>query len=240
MKNIKCKISDYNILFKSDVKNLEILLKKFLCNFVAHDISVDVLDKDIEYEKKGDIGNISYGSIQRLSAFRKLAEALPTHNAFVLHSATFDVDGVGVAFAAHSGTGKTTHMNLWQQLLGDKMTIVNGDKPIVRFFDEEPNTPYAYGTPWNGKEKLGCNMKTPLKHICFIERSKENFVEKMEPKEAIDRIFNQVYMPKDPVAVMKTTELINRLIHSCSLWKINCNMDISAAETAYNTIFKEK
>ena len=68
------------------------------------------------------------------SFLRKLAEWLPLHDAFVLHSATFDVDGVGVVFAAHSGTGKTTHMLLWQKLLGDKMTIVNGDKPIVRFF----------------------------------------------------------------------------------------------------------
>ena len=68
--------------------------------------------------------------------FRAFAEQLPHYNAFVLHSATFDVSGVGVAFAAHSGTGKTTHMMLWQKLLGERMTIVNGDKPIVRFFDE--------------------------------------------------------------------------------------------------------
>ena len=80
------------------------------------------------------------------AAYTDIAEKIPLSNAFVLHSATIDVEGVGVAFSAHSGTGKTTHMNLWQELLGDKMVVVNGDKPIVRFFDEEPNQPYAYGT----------------------------------------------------------------------------------------------
>ena len=59
----------------------------------------------------------------------------------------------------------------------------------------------------------------------------------MEPSEAVDLIFNQVYMPKDPMGALATMQLINRLINSCSLWKIRCNMDITAAETAYNEIF---
>ena len=183
--------------------------------------------------------NSQYYDLEITDLSRQLAEWLPNNGAFVLHSACFDVDGVGVAFAAHSGTGKTTHMNLWQELLGDRMTIVNGDKPIVRFFEDEPETPYAYGTPWNGKERLGCNMRTPLKHICFIERSETNYVEKMEKSDVIDRIFNQVYMPKDPIAVMNTMQLIDRLLSCCNLWTIHCNMDPTAAEVAYKTIFNK-
>jgi len=175
---------------------------------------------------------------EMLIIHHKLAEWLPLHNAFVLHSACFDIDGVGIAFTAHSGTGKTTHMNLWQKLLGDKMVIVNGDKPIVRFFDDEPEAPYAYGTPWCGKEQLGCNMRTKLQHICFIERSETNFVEPMEKADAIERIFNQVYKPSDPVAVMKTMQLIDRLLSCCKLWTIHCNMEDEAAEVAYNTIIR--
>lgn len=193
--------------------------------------------KDIDEERAVSPLNTKTGQLKFMNSYRKLAEWLPLHNAFVLHSATFDVDEVGVAFAAHSGTGKTTHMNLWQEYLGDKMVIVNGDKPIVRFFDDEPETPYAYGTPWNGKERLGCNMRTPLKHICFIERSETNYVEQVDKKDAIDRIFNQVYMPKDPMAVANTMQLIDRLLSCCKLWTIHCNMEPQAAEIAYKTIF---
>ena len=167
----------------------------------------------------------------------EIAEWLPLHNAFLMHGATFDYDGTGVIFTAHSGTGKTTHMLLWQQLLGDKMTVVNGDKPIVRFFEDEPETPYAYGTPWCGKEQLGCNMRTPLKHICFIERSDKNSCEPMEKADAVNLIFNQVYMPKDPAAMMNTIQLIDRLLSCCKLWKIRCNMEPDAAETSFNAIF---
>ena len=198
-----------------------------------------ISESDVERERK-TAPEVGYRSVYEYTAVsRKLAEWLPLHDAFVLHSATFDVEGEGVAFAAHSGTGKTTHMNLWQEYLGKKMVVVNGDKPIVRFFENEPEQPYAYGTPWNGKERLGCNMRTPLKHICFIERSETNFVEKADKKEVIDRIFNQVYMPKDPVAVIKTMKLIDRLLSSCDLWIIHCNMEKEAAEVAYKTVFNK-
>lgn len=60
----------------------------------------------------------------------------------------------------------------------------------------------------------------------------------MGKQEAVNLIFNQVYMPKDSAAAVETMKLINRLISSCRLWKIKCNMDIEAAETAYNKIFE--
>ena len=212
---------------------------EFVSTAQKSDVVVSCSEEEKEIERNGDY-TIKKKLLEVLVLHRKLAEWLPLHNAFVLHSACFDVGGVGVAFAAHSGTGKTTHMNLWQQLLGDKMVVVNGDKPIVRFFDDEPETPYAYGTPWNGKERLGCNMRTPLKHICFIERSKTNFVESVKKEDVIKLIFNQVYMPKDPVAVMNTMQLIDRLLSCCNLWKIHCNMEPQAAEIAYETIFNAK
>lgn len=233
------KLADFNIDLTYLYDYIKIQTEGFKTIGCRPDLYLINTDIDIEIENKQSDEFYSWSYLESIATYRKIAEWLPNNNSFVFHSACFDVEGVGVAFAAHSGTGKTTHMLLWQKYLGDKMTVVNGDKPIVRFFEDEPNTPYAYGTPWNGKENLGCNMRTPLKHICFIERSETNYVEKIESKDAIDRIFNQVYMPKDPIAVMNTISLINRLIDCCDLWVIHCNMDISAAETAYNTIFNQ-
>ncbi len=234
-------VSDFNIEINNKKQRIEIMTVDYPvkdeCNNI--DFKTTISEEEMFFEDGLDKETYTRGYLEYIALFRKLAEWLPLHGAFVLHSACFDVDGVGVAFAAHSGTGKTTHMRLWQELLGDKMTIVNGDKPIVRFFDTEPEVPYAYGTPWCGKENLGCNMRTPMKHICFIERAEENSCEPMDASEAIDLIFNQVYMPKDPMAVVNTMQLINRFISSCKLWKIKCNMDISAAEVAYKAIFPE-
>ncbi len=224
-----------------ELQNIDSSLKNrffhdYLCNNkVGSPINIDDTDfakiiEEFGEEMPSDVAiNLAY--------HKKVADCLPLHDAFLLHSACFDVDGVGVAFAAHSGTGKTTHMLLWQKLLGDRLKIVNGDKPIIRFFEDDPASPYAYGTPWCGKERLGCNMRTPLRHICFIERAEENSCTPINASDAVNRIFNQVYMPADPKAAACTLELVNRLLSSCKLWLIRCNMDISAAETSYNAIF---
>ncbi len=239
MNTVNCKIADFNISFENDIKYYDRIMREYTAEFDSPDFAFGISDDDIKYEKEiyREEAEVNHPSVfKKIVLFRKLSEELPKHNAFVLHSACFDVDGVGVAFAAHSGTGKTTHMNLWQKLLGDKMTVVNGDKPIVRFFDDEPQTPYAYGTPWSGKERLGCNMRTPLKHICFIERSETNYVDKMDKNSVVDRLIKQVYMPKDPVALINTMALVDRLLSCCDFWIIHCDMKPEAAEVAYNTI----
>lgn len=221
-------------------KTFKIIATPYITSSRKYDLFINVSDNDLDIEQNyAERENMGRGKLHSSAVQRKIAEWLPFNNAFLLHSACFDVDGVGVAFAAHSGTGKTTHMRLWQELLGDKMVVVNGDKPIVRFFEDEPETPYAYGTPWNGKEKLGCNMRTKLKHICFIERSEKNYVEPIGKADVIDRIFNQVYQPRDPMAVINTMKLIDRLLSCCNLWIIHCNMEKEAAEIAYKSIFEK-
>lgn len=201
------------------------------------DFQIRLSEPDLQTEISMLKRSCTYGELENVCFLRKVSEVLPERDALLLHSALFEVDGVGIAFAAHSGTGKTTHLRLWQELLGDKLCIVNGDKPIVRFFAEEPDVPYAYGNPWRGKEGYGCNKRTPLKHICFIERAQENSIVPMKKEDVVDRLFDQAYMPHHPMGVMKTMELIDRLLSSCQLWQINCNMDLSAAQTAYEGIF---
>ena len=232
------RIADFDINFEKDTNRTKEAYADYVSESNTFDFPLTITKEEVLAYQGGKDTYIYKDSVM-VYYHKKLAEELPLHNAFVLHSATFDVDGVGVAFAAHSGTGKTTHMNLWQQLLGEKMVVVNGDKPIVRFFEDEPEQPYAYGTPWMGKESLGCNMRTPLKHICFIERSETNYVEKLDKKSAINRIFNQVYKPAHPIAVMNTMQLIDRLLSCCDLWIIHCNMEPEAAEVAYKTIFNK-
>lgn len=228
------RISDFIIGLEDNEK----LKKRYENNGLLTDITSDITIHITEYDLKAEVGGEKYRNRSiDLAIQRKIAEWLPLQDAFLLHSACFDVNGSGVAFSAHSGTGKTTHMLLWQKLLGDKMTVVNGDKPIVRFFDDEPETPYAYGTPWCGKENLGCNMRTPLKHICFIERAEQNSCEPMEKGDAVNLIFDQVYMPKNPAAMAQTLQLIDRLLSCCTLWKIKCNMEPQAAEVSFGAIF---
>ena len=120
---------------------------------------------------------------------------------------------------------------LWRQYLGEKAVMVNDDKPLIRITDEGA---FVCGTPYCGKHGIGSNITVPLKAVCILTRSEENWIRKAEASEVRPMLLQQSYRPADPIQLMKTLDLVDRLAESVSLYILGCNMDISAAETAYN------
>lgn len=234
MGNTVYSLADFNVEIKNTYGGIETFLKNYVTQCENTDFKISVNDSDIAFEASSTDGEFKKPYLERLAVYRKFAEWLPMHNAFLMHGAVFETNGVGTILCAPSGTGKTTHMLLWKELLKDKLTVINGDKPIIRFKED---TPFAYVTPWCGKENLGGNKKTALKNICFIKRSNINSTETISKNDAVDLIFKQIYMPKSSTEIVKTLELVNKLISVCNIYVINCNTDISAAKTAYLKIF---
>lgn len=233
----KAIIADIKIEFQSNYGNVRAICRPFADEFEKPDIVIKTEKEEAEeLHRENPIEGCYDGYYEGTVAFRKLSEKLEKFDAFVFHGASFAVDDKGIIFCALSGTGKTTHMMLWQKLLGDKMTVVNGDKPIIRFINGEP---YIYGTPWNGKEHLGYNGKARLNHICFIERSITNEVIPLDESEISKRLSTQMVQPTTPIGVLKNLEFIDELKKKCKMWLIRCNMDPEAASVSYNTIFKE-
>ena len=74
---------------------------------------------------------------------------MPLYGAFLMHAAVVEVDGIAYVFTAPSGTGKSTHVQLWLDHFGPRARVLNGDKPLFRF---EGNTLYACGTPGRARK----------------------------------------------------------------------------------------
>ena len=49
----------------------------------------------------------------------------------MLHSSAVVADGKAYLFTADSGTGKSTHTQLWPRMFGDRAYILNDDKPAL-------------------------------------------------------------------------------------------------------------
>lgn len=175
----------------------------------------------------------SRGYLESVCAYRKLCVQLPLFDAMLLHGSVISCDGRGIAFLARSGVGKTTHTMLWKRVYGERIRIINGDKPIIRFWD---GVPFAYGTPWAGKEKLQSNARVQLTDICLIERSPVNSVTKADPVDCIDFLMQQILHPSEPTAAEKTLGLLDGLLSGCNLWVIKCNVSDEAAIIAHDTI----
>ena len=146
----------------------------------------------------------------------------------LFHGSVIAVDGVGYLFTAKSGTGKSTHTRLWREYFGERAVMVNDDKPLLHIAD----TVTAYGTPYNGKHRLGTNTSVPLKAICILTRAENNHIEPIT-REQYTMLLQQVYRPADMLKMVKTLELVDRLADGVKLYRLGCNMDISAAKVAY-------
>jgi hypothetical protein len=148
-----------------------------------------------------------------------------------MHCAVIEYEGNGYAFAAQSGTGKSTHVSLWQKRFGNDVRIINGDKPIMRFYEDGL---YAFGTPWCGKEGYNENDSVKLKGICFLERDTVNRISRITPKEAVTRIFHQVLTPSDLETLDALFPLLDRMLREVPCYVLGCNISEEAADVSYN------
>ena len=158
---------------------------------------------------------------EQLCIYRKIALLLMDYNAFLMHAAVISIDGQGIAFTAESGTGKTTRVLLWKKAFGNRMKVVNGDKPVMKFVNDRL---YAFGTPWRGKEHMGENTYVPMKAICFIQRGETVSLQRMDAKEITLRLFKQVLLPNDPKLMGLFMALMERFVKKVPFYLYTCNM----------------
>lgn len=167
------------------------------------------------------------------SFYTKLIE----YDGLMLHSSAVVVGGKAYLFTAHSGTGKSTHTNLWLESFSDSF-IINDDKPALRRIDD---IWYAYGTPWSGKFDISVNTRAPLAGIAVLERDVNNSIERCSAKEAILKIYAQLYRRTETAQFReKQLELLDKLLTEVPVWKLKCNMDPEAAIVSYEAMSGEK
>lgn len=238
------KIADFFIDFKNRFDYLPRLCKGFETDsfFVVPDFTIAVSNDDLNIERQVSGGEYADAYMESVCAYRKLCLQLPAYDSMLLHCSVIDVGGRGIAFLARSGVGKTTHTLLWNGMLntpdnGGRMKIINGDKPIIRFFD---GVPFAYGTPWAGKEGIKLNARVRLTDLCFIERCEHNETLPLDKDMCIDRLMGQVLLPHQANAAAKTLDMIDMLLDKCNLHLIRCNPTPEAARVAYKAIFGEE
>ena len=179
---------------------------------------------------KGDPGAENRNVVENYSLCRALAEYMPSRDRVLFHGSSLAIDGIGVLFTAKSGTGKSTHTRLWRETFGDRVAMINDDKPFLRIGAEGTT---IYGDPWRGKHRLGSNISAPLEAICIVCRGAENRIRRVTPREALPALLQQIYMPEEPRMLQQTLALADRLSKTVPVYRLYCNMDPQAAQVAY-------
>lgn len=168
--------------------------------------------------------------LETVALHRKVAESLINADTLLFHGSCISVDGEGYLFTAVSGTGKSTHTKLWRQQFGSRAQMINDDKPLLKINRQGVT---VYGSPWGGKHRLSTNASCPLKAICILTRSEDNWIHPIDRKTAFPMLFQQSYRSSDPALLKKSLVLLDQLSSSVALYKLGCNMEPEAAQVAY-------
>lgn len=230
-------IADVNI--SVTVINVEITMfcKDYIKYGLEPHITITMNEADIEKERlkaqKTD-ENVFRPYYESIALFRKVADELINFDVILLHGSAIEVEGEAFLFTAPSGTGKSTHALKWKEKFDNRAKIINDDKPFVKFENEAP---IICGSPWNGKHRRGCNMQSPLKAICFLERAEDNAIEKLTAEDAYAYILKQTYIPSNPEQVVKVLSMLPILLEKVPVYRMKVNnYKEDAVDVAYRAM----
>lgn len=229
MTNTNVLLSDLKVAITHKFDFMTDFCKKYIADFDVPDICAQALETAVLKEKEM-VPTASIEVCESLCVYRAIAEQLPQFNRFVFHGAAIEYGGEAYLFTAPSGTGKTTHINLWRQHLGNAVGIINGDKPIINVTDK----PIVYGTPWAGKEGLHRNVSAVLKAICILKQGKTNNIVLLNAKDAVNHLMCQVYLPQNAIALSKTLQLLGEMLEKTPVYLLECDMSKQAFEVSFN------
>lgn len=154
-------------------------------------------------------------------------------NGIFLHGAVVLYAGKAWLFTAPPGTGKSTHIQLWKQKLGEQVQILNGDKPLLRLSGDSIT---VYGSPWRGKEQLGFNGSAPLGGIYILRRSTENTVSGIDRIQALAELLGATVYPADEAGTDKLLAFLQELTDRIPIRLLQCRPDTGAVDAVLEDI----
>lgn len=191
-----------------------------------------VLEDEIVKQKHKRFPQLTEDECRYMWMGEAFYKQLLLHDGLLMHASCIERDGKAYLFSAKSGTGKSTHTKLWMRHFGD-CRMINDDKPAVRRMN---GTFYACGTPFSGKDDASENIQVPIRAIVFLERAKENSIEKITAQQAIPLFLSQTLRPPQKEMMLKMLDILGALLESVPVFLLKCNMDLEAAEVSYHGI----
>ncbi len=236
MINFKIKIADIVVEVNAFNESTKKYCSDFLCDEDSNCV-ITMTREDLENEKHINEDGKVYASEEISALYRKIADLFIERNIVVFHGSSFKVDNYAFIVTARSGVGKSTHVGLLKKLLGDKLTYINDDKPLLEVND---NALMLYSSPWNGKERRGNDIKAPLKAVIFLNRGNNTYQQLTNNQETYFRLLSQIYLPRDKTKREKALKLIDVLLKRVNFYEINVNKEIESASLTYERIIKNE
>ncbi len=225
-----------NLIVSYEPKNADFarFLEPFACEGDREpDIALTYTADDIEAMHKRMVAGTTIAEAESFGVANQFNKRIIRYGAMLVHSSALVLDGRAYLFSAASGVGKSTHTRLWLREYGDRVHIMNDDKPVVRIYDDSV---IAHGTPFDGGSGIALNESYPLGAIIFIERGERNSVRIPQSREVIQLLYFQTAHMVGAQTAEAMLENFDRLIRRTQFYVLTCNMEPEAARVMYRAI----
>ena len=156
-------------------------------------------------------------------------------NILLIHASVTMKDGKGYLFLGKSGTGKSTHSQLWlKHIPGTE--LLNDDNPAVRLINDEV---IVYGTPWSGKTPCYKNKQVPIGAFVKLEQYPENIIRREPPLKAFATLLTSTSsMLWDKPLYEKICNTVSAIAMRTPLFHLRCKPDEEAARLSFTNVTK--
>jgi len=156
-----------------------------------------------------------------------------------IHASTVMYRGKSVLFLGESGTGKSTHAQLWLNHI-PYTELLNDDCPFLRV--EADGNIQVYGSPWSGKTPCYKNMHTPVAAFVRLSQAPYNRIRRLTGIEAIAAL-----LPSCPLTFAYDKQLsesiysvLSHALQQAPVYHLECLPNADAARLVYETLKEDK
>jgi hypothetical protein len=164
------------------------------------------------------------------------AFATARKNTLLMHSSVTMKDGKGYLFLGKSGTGKSTHSQLWINNI-EGCSLLNDDNPVIRV--SESGEVRVYGSPWSGKTPCYRNLDVPVGAIVTLQQAKTNKIRRQSLPEAYASVYVSFSGYRFIKEMADGLHITNAMVVSkVPCYLLDCLPDADAAFLCYQTVTK--
>ena len=228
------KLSDYvfgyEFIYDKTIKYFE----GFLSDGSQCDMIIPNSINDLSEYAKGKNGTEAF--IEYYYLLNNMSTILLQYNCCFFHAAAFAVNGKCFLLTAPSGVGKSTQYRNLKQLYGEKVEILNGDKPILDFNNDQI---MIKPSPWKGKESWFSMKEGQVDGVVYLNQDQTNIIEPVCPKELSALILKQfLYNPDSTDHIRSICSMADKLLRNTSFWIFRNKGDLESSELLYDTLMR--
>ena len=162
------------------------------------------------------------------------AFATARKNTLLMHASVTMKDGKGYVFLGKSGTGKSTHSQLWINNI-EGCSLLNDDNPVMCVMDD--GGVRIFGSPWSGKTPCYRNEDVPVGAIVNLHQAKKNAIRRLSLVEAYAAMyvsFSGYRFIKEMGDGLHATN--EKVVSTVPCYSLDCLPDAAAARLCHKTV----